>query len=179
MLFLSTEPILTFLLYLQHVQGEEESSIRRTLKRQIQIIKARRERRLNPQTNDGTLTSSATTTSGDGCPVGPVAPTPNLDAIVEEEERTLHFCCRGLEHYLIPREERRLQTAQQKLALQAVLDRQRWQLARSNVGPMDDASSIGSIFAEATSHSRAEAFERAAKDEAEARKVHTECELHK
>jgi len=94
---------------------------------------------------------------------------------VEEEERTLHFCCRGLEHYLIPREERRLQTAQQKLALQAVLDRQRWQLARSNVGPMDDASSIGSIFAEATSHSRAEALERAARDEAEARKVHSEC----
>ena len=96
MLFLSTEPILTFLLYLQHVQGEEESSIRRTLKRQIQIIKARRERRLTPQTNDGTLTSSATTTSRDGCPVGPVAPIPNPNAIVEEEERTLHFCCRGL-----------------------------------------------------------------------------------
>ena len=157
------------------MQGEEESSIRRTLKRQIQIIKARRERRLNRQPNDGTRTSSATTATGDGRPAGPVAPIPNLDAIVEEEERTLHFCCRGLEHYLIPREVRRLQTAQQKLALQAVLDRQRWQLAQSNVGPMDDASSIGSIFAEATSHSRAEALERAARDEAEARKVYTEC----
>jgi len=117
--------------------------------------------------------------TGNGCPVGLVAPLSNLDTIAEKEERTLHFCCSGLEHCLIPREERRLQTAQQKLALQAVLDRQRWQLARSNVGPMDDASSIGSIFAEATSHSRVEAFERAAKDEAEARKVHTECELHK
>ena len=86
----------------------------------------------------------ATTATGDGCPAGPVAPLSNLDTIVEKEERTLHFCCSGLEHCLIPREERRLQTAQQKLALQAILDRQRWQLAGSNVGPMDDASSIDS-----------------------------------
>ena len=42
------------------------------------------------------------------------------------------------------------------------------------VGPVDDASSIGSIFAEVTSHSRVEALEKAAKDEAEVRKVHTE-----
>mmetsp|Transcript_7914 Transcript_7914/g.22029 ORF Transcript_7914/g.22029 Transcript_7914/m.22029 type:complete len:353 (+) Transcript_7914:601-1659(+) len=152
--------------------GEEESNIRRTLKRQIQLIKTRRERKLHPQNNNGTRTSSATTT-GDGSPDGPV-PILNLAAIMEEEERTLRFCCRGLEHYLFPREERRVQTARQKSALQSVLDLQRWQLVRSNVGPMDDTSSIGAMFAKATSRSRTEALERAARDEAEARKVHTD-----
>jgi hypothetical protein len=34
------------------------------------------------------------------------------------------------------------------------LDRQRWQLARSNVGPIDDALLISFIFAKATSHSQ-------------------------
>ena len=166
-------------------QGEEEVSIRQKLKRQIQIIKGRRERRIqatrdntgnppsnNPnEANDDAAAAAATTA---GTP-SPAPASPDLVATFqEEEERTLQFCCRGLEHYFVPREVRRAQTALQKSTIRAVLDRQRWQKVRCNVGPMDEASTIGQMFAEATSDCRSDALARAAGDEAEARKVHAE-----
>jgi hypothetical protein len=164
-----------------HFQGDEESIMRQNLKRQIRIVKGRRERRLRPDQNDGNGNGepTATTTTAPGAaPPAPVSysavPAHLLAAIEEEEERTLQFSCRGLEHYFIPREQRRVQTALQRSTLQAVLDRQKWQRVQCGVGPMDEASSIARLFAEAARDSRADALKRAARDEAEARKIHAE-----
>lgn len=164
-------------------QGEEENNIRQKLKRQIQIIKGRRGRRLqteNPPTdnpNDGRDGGAAAPTTSAGTSTSAATTPMSADLLAtfhEEEERSLQFCSRGLEHYFTPREERRVQTARQKSTIQAVLDRQRWQMVQCNVRPLDEASTIGPMFAEATGECRSDALERAAGDEAEARKVHSE-----
>ena len=158
-------------------QGGEEQSIRQKLKRQIQLIKGRRHRRLqteNPPTNNPNEGGNGAGPTA-GATVSTVPMSAGLLATFhEEEERTLQFSSRGLEHYFTPREERRVQTARQKSAIQAVLDRQRWQMVQCNVRPMDEASTIGQLFAEATSHCRSDALERASGDEVEASKVHNE-----
>ena len=174
-LFLKITPHSMF--YFLPPQGGEEQSIRQKLKRQIQIIKGRRHRRLqteNPPTNNPNEGGNgAGPTTGATVSTAPMS-ADLLATFHEEEERTLQFSSRGLEHYFTPREERRVQTARQKSAIQAVLDRQRWQMVQCNVRPMDEASTIGQLFAEATSHCRSDALERASGDEVEASKVHNE-----
>ena len=179
-LFLKINPHSIF--YFLLPQGGEEQSIRQKLKRQIQIIKGRRERRLqteNPPTtnnpSDGGDGNGAAPTRSTSTPTSTAPISPDLIATFqEEEERTLQFSSRGLEHYFTPREERRVQTARQKSTIQAVLDRQRWQMMQCSIRPLDEASTIGQMFAEATSDCRSCALERAAGDEIEARKIHSE-----
>ena len=165
-------------------QGGEEHSIRQKLKRQIQIIKGRRHRRLqteNPPTDnpndegDGGATASTASIGTSPSAITTMPMSADLLATFhEEEEQNFQFCSRGLEHYFTPREERRVKTARQKSAIRAVLDRQRWQMVQCNVRPLDEASTIGQLFAEAASRCRSDALERAAADEVEASKVHNE-----